>query len=256
MKNMTDTKKKSTAVKTDDSVVYKVPIAFALLFIVLFALRKLGRFYQTMDGFGVIYPLSRIAMIVFGILALAAIAVRLFVKKPLAVTLSRYGIVLFLLGFVTSLLLRNYWVDQMTLIYFLHAFVYCLYMVELLYQWEFFFYSFATVLSGYLFFRLFKGHAFNFQTVFAVALTVVVLALIVWIVRSASKNKGILKLGKKQFRLFSSALKPEIFYALCGLWLVLIVLSLLCGVGCAYYCMFAAIAFELIGAVYYTFQLK
>ena len=42
----------------------------------------------------------------------------------------------------------------------------------------------------------------------------------------------------------------------CAVWLVCFLACLLLGATFAYYCMFAAIAFELIAAVYYTFQLK
>ena len=40
------------------------------------------------------------------------------------------------------------------------------------------------------------------------------------------------------------------------LWAVVLIACLLFGSGFAFYAMFAAIAVELIGAVYYTFQLK
>ena len=42
----------------------------------------------------------------------------------------------------------------------------------------------------------------------------------------------------------------------CAVWLVCFVLTLILGATFSYYCMFAAMAFELIAAVYYTFQLK
>ena len=42
----------------------------------------------------------------------------------------------------------------------------------------------------------------------------------------------------------------------CALWLVCLLLCYVLGASFAYYCMFAAIAFELVAAVYYTFQLK
>lgn len=37
--------------KSGDSVVYQVPGAFALLFVVLVALRRIGAYYGTVDGF-------------------------------------------------------------------------------------------------------------------------------------------------------------------------------------------------------------
>ena len=47
-----------------------------------------------------------------------------------------------------------------------------------------------------------------------------------------------------------------VLYVVCALWLVCLLLCYVLGASFAYYCMFAAIAFELVAAVYYTFQLK
>ena len=47
-----------------------------------------------------------------------------------------------------------------------------------------------------------------------------------------------------------------LFYFICVLWAVVLAACLIFGSGFAFYAMFAAIAVELIGAVYYTFQLK
>ena len=47
-----------------------------------------------------------------------------------------------------------------------------------------------------------------------------------------------------------------LLYFICILWAIVLVACLIFGSGFAFYAMFAAIAIELIGAVYYTFQLK
>ena len=71
-----------------------------------------------------------------------------------------------------------------------------------------------------------------------------------------AKNRGRLRLGGRTLRLFPDGFNPLLFYFICVLWAVVLIACLLFGSGFAFYAMFAAIAVELIGAVYYTFQLK
>ena len=71
-----------------------------------------------------------------------------------------------------------------------------------------------------------------------------------------AKNRGKLNLGSRMLRLFPDGFNPLLFYFICVLWAVVLAACLLFGSGFAFYAMFAAIAVELIGAVYYTFQLK
>ena len=86
------TKNKTAAKKTEDqSVVYKVPAAFALMVLVIYGFWKLGSYYATLSGFSALYDL-------FGVLRLVLLAVLIVVcvlafllKAPLAKTLCRYG---------------------------------------------------------------------------------------------------------------------------------------------------------------------
>lgn len=253
---MANSTKKRVKIDASEYVVYKVGVAFVLLFLILTGLRRLGRYYSTIAGFEKVYPVTLISIIVFAVLFAAAAAAGLLLKKKALKKACLYVVVLSLLGLITAVLLRKYWTNQMTLIYFLHAFIYCLYMVLLLYQWEFFFYSFATVLSGYIFFRLSKGYGANAQTVIPLLILAAGLAAVVLIAWQASKKNGTIKIGKKTVVLFPASFKPTFLYVICGFWALLMILSLFIGYGFAYYCIFAAIAFELIAAVYYTFQLK
>ena len=65
-----------------------------------------------------------------------------------------------------------------------------------------------------------------------------------------------LTIGGKTLQLFPDGFNSLLFYFICVLWAIVLIACLLFGSGFAYYAMFAAIAVELIGAVYYTFQLK
>ena len=61
----------------------------------------------------------------------------------------------------------------------------------------------------------------------------------------------------KTFKLFHARFSPTVLYVACTVLACCLIACLLLGSALfAYYCMFAAIAIELIGAVYYTFQLK
>ena len=91
-------------------------------------------------------------------------------------------------------------------------------------------------------------------TAFYVSLAL--LAAIALVTYLCAKNRGKLPLGGKLIRLFPSSFNPLLFYFICGLWAVMLAACMIFGQGFAFYAMFAAIALELIGAAYYTFQLK
>ena len=251
-KNVNLKEKKSVG----DSVVYLVVAAFAVMLLLVMGLRRLGRFYSTLDGFGVLYPLMLTLAIVFAALAVAALIVRLVVKQPTVRTVCAYVLVLALLFAAICMILRVFWTDRMPLIYFLTAFVFCLYIVKQLYQWEFFLFSFGNVLAGFLFYNLSRGFGANFRTGFYVGFTVVCLAAITLLVTAAAKGQGMLRIGKKAVRLFPKSFNPTVFYADFAVCTLLIVLALLIGPRFATYCLLATIVFQLIAAVYYTFQLK
>ena len=160
---------------------------------------------------------------------------------------GRYGAVLMALALVSAFVLSKYWTAKLLFLYLLHAVVYCLYMVYKLYRGEFFAYSLATSVSGCVFFFFSKGVAFNTRGILLGLLALAALA---------AKGKGVLKLGGKQVRVLPKSFNPIVLYVVCALWLVCLLLCYVLGASFAYYCMFAAIAFELVAAVYYTFQLK
>ena len=249
-------KKTPVEKKSDDSVVYKVPAAFAVMTVMIILLQKLGRYYKLADGFSAVRPWLWLGMIVFGLLAAVSIVLFLVCKKPGVRSVFRYAVVLSLLAFVSCWLLHAFWIKQIKAVYFLHAYIYCLYMVELLYGWEFFFYSAATAFAGFVFFRYSKGLGPNVNTIIPAVILVLILAATALTAFFASKNSGVLTVGKRRISLFPSTFNPTLLYVVCALWLVCLIACFLFGAVFAYYCMFASIAFELIAAVYYTFQLK
>ena len=71
-----------------------------------------------------------------------------------------------------------------------------------------------------------------------------------------AKSRGKLTLFGKTLHVFPEGFNSLLLYFICILWAIVLVACLIFGSGFAFYAMFAAIAIELIGAVYYTFQLK
>ena len=253
---MTMTKNKTAAKKTEDqSVVYKVPAAFALMIVVIYGFWRLGGYYSTVGGFTALYPVFRVLRFVFlGLLAvLAALCIAL--KAPRARIICAYGVVAAALLFLSALILSIFWTGNMIVIYLLHALVYCLYMVWQLYRSEFFAFSLVTASAGVVFYLTARtSYAVN-RIAGSVLLAVILVgtALVTWF---CAKNNGRLVLRGRTLHVFPGSFNPLLFYFICALWALMLVVCLIFGSGVAYYAMFAAIAVELIGAVYYTFQLK
>ena len=133
--------------------------------------------------------------------------------------------------------------------------VYCLYMVWQLYRSEFFTFSLVTATAGVVFFLTARTSymANRIGGSILLALILIGTALVVFL---CAKNRGRLTIGGKTLQLFPDGFNSLLFYFICVLWAIVLIACLLFGSGFAYYAMFAAIAVELIGAVYYTFQLK
>ncbi len=250
------TKNKTAAKKTEDqSVVYKVPAAFALMIVVVYAFWKLGGYYSTVEGFTALYPMFCVQRYVFLALTAAELVLCVLLKSRLARTICRYWLAAFALLCVSAWILSIFWTGNMIAIYLMHALVYCLYMVWQLYRSEFFTFSLVTATAGVVFFLTARTSymANRIGGSILLALILIGTALVVFL---CAKNHGRLTIGGKTLQLFPDGFNSLLFYFICVLWAIVLIACLLFGSGFAYYAMFAAIAVELIGAVYYTFQLK
>ena len=250
------TKNKTAAKKTEDqSVVYKVPAAFALMIVVVYAFWKLGGYYSTVEGFTALYPMFCVQRYVFLALTAAELVLCVLLKSRLARTICRYWLAAFALLCVSAWILSIFWTGNMIAIYLMHALVYCLYMVWQLYRSEFFTFSLVTATAGVVFFLTARTSymANRIGGSILLALILIGTALVVFL---CAKNRGRLTIGGKTLQLFPDGFNSLLFYFICVLWAIVLIACLLFGSGFAYYAMFAAIAMELIGAVYYTFQLK
>ena len=147
------TKNKTAAKKTEDqSVVYKVPAAFALMVLVVYGFWKLGSYYATMAGFSALYPVFTVTRFVFLALFAVLTALAIVLRAPLAKSICRYAAAASALLCVSAWILSIFWTGNMIAIYLMHALVYCLYMVWQLYRSEFFTFSLVTATAGVVFF--------------------------------------------------------------------------------------------------------
>lgn len=250
------TKNKTAVKKTEDqSVVYKVPAAFALMIVVVYAFWRLGGYYSTIEGFAALYPLFCVLRYVFLALSAAMLALCVLLKSGRVRAICAYGLAACALLFVSSLILSIFWTGNMIAIYLLHALVYCLYMVWQLYHSEFFTFSLVTASAGVVFYLIART-SYAANRIGGSILLAVLLAGTALVVSLCAKGHGRIRLLGRTLRLFPDGFNPLLFYFICVLWAVILVVCLLLGSGVAFYAMFAAVAVELIGAVYYTFQLK
>ena len=97
------TKNKTAAKKTEDqSVVYKVPAAFVLMIVVIYAFWKLGGYYSTVEGFTALYPMFCVQRYVFLALTAAELVLCVLLKNGLARTICRYWLAAFALPYLPA----------------------------------------------------------------------------------------------------------------------------------------------------------
>ena len=207
----------------------------------------------------VLYQLALVATMLCPLLAVLLVQ-KVFLRQPTGIGWKvqgkrRYWLAAFALLFVSSLILSIFWTGNMIVIYLLHALVYCLYMVWQLYHSEFFTFSLVTASAGVVFYLIART-SYMANRIAGSALLALILIGTALTAFLCAKNHGKLNLGSRMLRLFPDGFNPLLFYFICVLWAVVLAACLIFGSGFAFYAMFAAIAVELIGAVYYTFQLK
>lgn len=242
--------------RQNDAAVYKIMGALLLLVVSVFALNWVSAHYGTVSGAERIYRLMLTLSIVFGALTLAALGTLYAVKNAQVRTVCAHAAVVLALYAVTALVLRVHWTTYIPALTYLHVALYCLYIIYMLYGTEFFLVSLITALSGGIFMRLRQGMGFGVMNIVLTVLLVAVIAGSAWLAMNAAKSGGAVVFRGKKLRVFPARFNPLGIYVTCAVWLICFIACLVIGSAFAYYCMFAAIAYELIAAVYYTFQLK
>lgn len=256
MATQTSIRSRQKSKKSDDSVVLKVMIALALLVFSIYMLQVISNAYGTLDGFERLYPVMLTVTLVCAALAVVSIVLALVLKNRTVRAICPYTAAVFALFAVTALALRLFWVQPLHALYILNAAVYCLYIVYMLYRMEFFLVSLITVLAGTVFYFFSNGFGLNARSIVLALILLAAIAIAAVIAMQASKRNGLVPFAGCTYRVFPPKFSPVMLCITCAVWLVCFVLTLILGATFSYYCMFAAMAFELIAAVYYTFQLK
>lgn len=256
MATQTSIRSRQKSKKSDDSVVLKVMIALALLVFSIYMLQVISNAYGTLDGFERLYPVMLTVTLVCAALAVVSIVLALVLKNRTVRAICPYTAAVFALFAVTALALRLFWVQPLHALYILNAAVYCLYIVYMLYRMEFFLVSLITVLAGTVFYFFSNGFGLNTRSIVLALILLAAIAIVAVIAMQAGKRNGLVPFAGCTYRVFPPKFSPVMLCITCAVWLVCFVLTLILGATFSYYCMFAAVAFELIAAVYYTFQLK
>lgn len=256
MATQTSIRSRQKSKKSDDSVVLKVMIALALLVFSIYMLQVISNAYGTLDGFERLYPVMLTVTLVCAALAVVSIVLALVLKNRTVRAICPYTAAVFALFAVTALALRLFWVQPLHALYILNAAVYCLYIVYMLYRMEFFLVSLITVLAGTVFYFFSNGFGLNARSIVLALILLAAIAIAAIIAMQAGKRNGLVPFAGCTYRVFPPKFSPVMLCITCAVWLVCFVLTLILGATFSYYCMFAAVAFELIAAVYYTFQLK
>lgn len=256
MATQTSIRSRQKSKKSDDSVVLKVMIALALLVFSIYMLQMISNAYGTLDGFERLYPVMLTVTLVCAALAVVSIVLALVLKNRTVRAICPYTAAVFALFAVTALALRLFWVQPLHALYILNAAVYCLYIVYMLYRMEFFLVSLITVLAGTVFYFFSNGFGLNARSIVLALILLAAIAIVAVIAMQAGKRNGLVPFAGCTYRVFPPKFSPVMLCITCAVWLVCFVLTLILGATFSYYCMFAAMAFELIAAVYYTFQLK
>ena len=248
---------------TDDSVIYKIMIALGMLCILLLALQLVSRYYRLAGPMMAVRTGLGWAAVLGGILTVVFAAVWLTMRRrsafwrmaALPLTLLSLAVCL------SSWLLYVTWVTFVPALYAVYIAAAVLYMIALLYQHEFLLLSLVNTCAGGVFYCLsrFYGAAATLS-VWTVLLNLVLLAaagLAVWLTVSARKRPdGTLKLFGRSLRLAEADTSSLLMYVSCVVWVVCLIGAAVLGSVFAYYCIYAAVAFELIAAVYYTVKLS
>lgn len=255
MKKRSEPQKESRRM-ADDSVVYRAGAALLISCAALFGLQVVNSKYPLTDHFMAVRTGLLWAAGIFALVAVVGLALCLRGKKRFLRTVGPAGLILGIVLSLGCLYLYRTGYQNIPLLFFLCIAVTVLYLIKLLYQPEFFLLSIINICAGGVFYRLSRIeittslHAMEYRAV--LGFVIVVCALLVFL---AGKREGKLALFGREWRAISRGGTPLLVYITGAVWLVCLAASLFIGPVLCYYCVFAAVAFELAAAVYYTMKL-
>lgn len=257
MKKRSEPQKESRRM-SDDSVVYRAGAALLITCAVLLGLQIVNSKYPLTDHFMAVRAGLLWAAGIFALVAVAGLVGLLCLrgKNRFWRAAGPVGLILGVALSLGCLYLYKTGYQNIPLLFFICIAVAVLYLIKLLYQPEFLLLSVINICAGGVFYRLSRIeittslHAMEYRA-FLVFVTVVC-ALLVFL---AGKRDGRLTLFGKGWRTVSRGGTPLLIYITGAVWLVCLAASIFLGPVLCYYCVFAAVAFELAAAVYYTMKL-
>ncbi len=243
--------------KNDATVVYRAGAALLIACAILFGLQLVGRNYPLVKYFeafqvGLAWSAGIFALIaVIGLVGLLGLRRKSRFWRAVSLPSMLLGIGLSL----SCLLLYYRWDQDIPLLFFLCIAGAVLYLIWLLYQPEFFLLSLVNISAGGVFYCLSKynGPA-TYAAILRIFLAVLTLGCML-LLFLAGKRDGELPLFGRTWRAISRGGTPLLLYITGAVWLVCLAAGIVLGPVLSYYCIFAAVAFELAAAVYYTMKL-
>ncbi len=238
----------------NDTVVYKVMVALLVLCFSILGLQKFSQI-TTNAGYDFLFPkLPWFIGAGIGIAVISA-ALLLFLRKPTVQLICPWFLCAGIILMIVGISMKTTLTDDFPLLYFLICAVLILYMIYQLYRWPFFLFSSVIISAGGALFCFRHGTLTMMKAIPALVIYLLIAGVCFLSAWSASKNKGKLIMKNKKYQLFSPRFNPTPLFITILFWTVCVVLGFIFGKQFSYYCLFAAVAYELICAVYFTFQL-
>ena len=241
--------------KKDDIIIYNIIIALCLVCLAVVALLQVNRLAIQIDTMVEIYDATIYVAIAAAVCTILSLIANLIFKAKAGKLISLIGMILFGTVAISAALLRVYWTTVIPLLFFVYIAAGVLFIIFEIYQHEFFLISCLTTLAGCCFYIFSKISPLSFKFYFLCLVFVIFVATCAFLTFTASKNGGKISLGKRQFQLFVPDFSPIFLYATCVIWALCLIAVACLGSTFAYYCMFAAMVYELIAACYYTIKL-
>ncbi|MBO6054498.1 MAG: hypothetical protein J6P31_03170 [Oscillospiraceae bacterium] len=253
-------KKKPVAVpasSNDDSVVYKVMAALIAACIEVLVTQRVCKVYDTFEKMDVVKHALGIAGIVLAVLSAAALAAAIILRrKPKAVFPVVLTFVNLVMCCAAAFVLYHFWTGPAIILYFVYFALAVLVAVYYLYQPEFFLLTIECMTAAFGFYCLSQTIQSSLKLSILVGICMAVVFLLVGgLAFSASKKHGYLKLKGTKIRVLRHE-SPLILYITSLVWLLCLIAASVFGSFFSYLCVFAAIAWAFVFAIYYTIKLK
>ena len=253
-------KKKPVAVpasSNDDTVVYKVMAALIAACLEVLVTQRVCKVYATIEKMDVMEHALGIAGIVLAVLSAAALVVAIILRKhPKAVFPSVFVFVNLALCCAAAFVLYHFWTGPAILLYFVYFSLAVLVAVYYLYQPEFFLLTIDCMTAAFGFYCLSQTYHSSRSLSILVGICMAAVFLIIGgLAFSASKKHGYLKLKNTKIRVLRHE-TPLILYITSLVWLLCLIAGAVFGSFFCYLCVFAAIAWAFVFAIYYTIKLK